>query len=45
MANVLLAMLDKAGVPNINKLGDSTGKLDLTGSGPKSADAAQRKTL
>jgi len=45
MANVLLAMLDKAGVPNINKLGDSTGKLDLTGSGPKSANAAQRKTL
>jgi len=45
MSNVLLTMLDKAGVPNVNKLGDSTGKLDLTGSGPKSADAAQRKTL
>jgi hypothetical protein len=24
-------MLDKAGVPNVEKLGDSTGKLDLGG--------------
>jgi len=45
MSNVLLTMLDKAGVPGVNKLGDSTGKLDLTVSAPKSADAAQRKTL
>jgi hypothetical protein len=46
MSNLLLTMLDKAGVPNITKLGDSTGKLDLVASAPKSADAqAQRKTL
>ena len=29
MANLLLTMLDKANVPNVDKLGDSTGKLDL----------------
>src|SRR5438132_1168706 len=29
MANLLLTMLDKADVPNVSKLGDSTGKLDL----------------
>jgi hypothetical protein len=29
-------------VPNIQKLGDSTGKLDLTASA-RSADASQRK--
>ena len=45
MTNLLVTMLDKAGVPKVDKLGDSTGKLDLTASGPKSADAAQRKTL
>jgi len=38
-------MLDKAGVPNVEKLGDSTGKLDLTPMGAKSADASQRRTL
>jgi hypothetical protein len=42
LANLLLTMLDKAGVPNIQKLGDSTGKLDLTASA-RSADASQRK--
>jgi hypothetical protein len=29
MANLLLTMLDKANVPNVDTLGDSTGKLDL----------------
>ena len=43
MSNLLLTMLDKAGVPHVEKLGDSTGKLDLSGS-PKSADVqTQRK--
>jgi Protein of unknown function (DUF1552) len=47
MSNLLLTMLDKAGVPNVTKLGDSTGKLDLVAAAPRSADAnqAQRKTL
>ena len=30
MTNLLLAMLDKANVPHVEKLGDSTGRLDLT---------------
>jgi hypothetical protein len=29
MANLLLTMLDKAEVPRVEKLGDSTGRLDL----------------
>jgi hypothetical protein len=29
MANLLLTMLDKANVPHLDKLGDSTGRLDL----------------
>jgi hypothetical protein len=29
MANLLLTMLDKANVPDVNKLGDSTGRLQL----------------
>jgi hypothetical protein len=29
MANLLLTMLDKANVPHVEKLGDSTGRLDL----------------
>ena len=47
MSNLLVTLLDKAGVPNVNKLGDSTGKLELVASAPKSADAnqGQRKTL
>jgi hypothetical protein len=45
MSNLLLTMLDKAGVPNVTKLGDSIGKLDLVASAPRSADASQRKTL
>jgi hypothetical protein len=45
MANLLLTMLDKAGVPNVTKLGDSTGKVELVASAPKSADASQRTTL
>jgi len=44
LANLLVAMLDKAGVPNVEKIGDSTGKLDLVTQVPKSADrATQRK--
>jgi hypothetical protein len=30
MTNLLLTMLDKANVPGVDKLGDSTGRLDLT---------------
>ena len=29
MTNLLLTMLDKARVPNVAKLGDSTGRLEL----------------
>jgi hypothetical protein len=29
MTNLLLTMLDKAGVPHVDKLGDSTGRLPL----------------
>jgi hypothetical protein len=29
MSNLLLTMLDKANVPHVEKLGDSTGRLDL----------------
>src|SRR6266699_7159934 len=47
MSSLLLTMLDKAGVPNVTKLGDSNGKLELVASAPRSADVtpAQRKTL
>ena len=44
MTNLLLTMLDKAGVPKVGQLGDSTGRLDLAGNS-KSVDAAQRRTL
>jgi len=44
LTNLLLTVLDKAGVPNAEKIGDSTGKLDLVARVPKSADrATQRK--
>jgi hypothetical protein len=29
MTNLLLTMLDKANVPQVGSLGDSTGRLDL----------------
>jgi hypothetical protein len=47
MSNLLLTMLDKAGVPNVQRLGDSTGKLELTASAARAVDAGQpqRKTL
>jgi hypothetical protein len=47
MTNLLLTMLDKANVPGVEKLGDSTGRLDLTASAAKAADAiqSQRKAL
>jgi hypothetical protein len=32
-------------VPNVTKLGDSAGKLELVASAPRSADASQQKTL
>jgi len=45
LTNLLVTMLDKAGVPKVEKIGDSTGKLDLVASAAKSADAAQRRSL
>jgi Protein of unknown function (DUF1552) len=47
MANLLTTMLDKAGVPNVPKLGDSTGKLELLASDARVVDAnqSQRKAL
>ena len=45
LANLLLTMLDKAGVPHVEKLGDSTGRLELVATQPKSVDASQRRTL
>jgi hypothetical protein len=45
MSNLLLTMLDKAGVPNADKLGDSTGKLELVASTPRSADAQSQKKV
>jgi len=33
MTNLLLTMLYKAGVPHVDKLGDSTGRLDLPTTG------------
>jgi Protein of unknown function (DUF1552) len=44
LTNLLLTMLDKAGVPTAGQLGDSTGRLDLAGN-LKSVDATQRRTL
>jgi hypothetical protein len=44
LTNLLLTMLDKAGVPTAGQLGDSTGRLDLAGNS-KSVDAASRRTL
>jgi hypothetical protein len=41
LTNLAVTMLDKAGVPNVERIGDSTGKLDLAPA--RSADAAQRK--
>jgi len=47
MSSMLITMLDKAGVPNVEKLGDSRGKLELSASSVKAVDAnqASRKTL
>jgi Protein of unknown function (DUF1552) len=47
MTNLLLTMLDKANVPRLAKLGDSTGRLDLTASAARAADVNQatRKAL
>ena len=45
MTNLLLTMLDKAGVPHVPQLGDSTGRLDLAAAPAKAADAAKVKTL
>ena len=44
LTNLLVTMLDKAGVPGVERLGDSTGKLDLAAS-VRSVDASQQKTL
>jgi hypothetical protein len=46
MTNLLLTMLDKANVPHVDRLGDSTGRLELTASAAKAADVqSQRKAL
>jgi hypothetical protein len=45
LTNLLVTMLNKASVPGVEKLGDSTGKLELAASTPRSADASQRKKL
>jgi hypothetical protein len=46
MTNLLLTMLDKANVPRLAKLGDSTGRLDLAASAARAADAqSPRKAL
>jgi len=37
MTNLLLTMLDKAGVPGVQRLGDSTGRLDLSGQPARAA--------
>jgi hypothetical protein len=44
LTNLLLTLLDKAGVPRVESIGDSTGRLDLAANS-KSVDAAQRRTL
>jgi hypothetical protein len=44
MSNLLLTMLDKAGVPHVDRLGDSTGRLELVATEPKAAETqSQRK--
>ena len=44
LTSLLLTMLDKAGVPNVDQIGDSKGKLELVARIPGSADTAtQRK--
>jgi uncharacterized protein DUF1552 len=46
MTNLLLTMLDKAGVPHVPQLGDSTGRLELAASAARAADAVPKaKTL
>jgi hypothetical protein len=47
LSNLLLTMLDKARVPHVESLGDSTGRLELVASAPRSADVTQpqQKTL
>jgi hypothetical protein len=45
LTNLLVTMLNKAGVPNVERLGDSTGKLELVAAAAKLADASQPKTL
>jgi hypothetical protein len=44
LSNLLLTMLDKAGVPHVDRLGDSTGRLELVATEPKAAETqSQRK--
>ena len=46
MTNLLLTMLDKANVPHVERIGDSTGRLDLAASTSRAADAqAKGRTL
>jgi hypothetical protein len=45
MTNLLLTMLDKANVPHVERLGDSTGRLNLAATAPRSADADAARKL
>jgi hypothetical protein len=45
MSNMLLTLLDKAGVPDVKRLGDSSGKVELMASVPKSAANQSPRTL
>jgi hypothetical protein len=45
MTNLLLTMLDKANVPHVERLGDSTGRLNLAAAAPRSADADAARKL
>jgi hypothetical protein len=45
MSNLLLTMLDKANVPRVERLGDSTGRLELAGIARADAGQPLRKTL
>ena len=45
MSNLLLTMLDKAGVPYSGQIGDSTGRLDLNAAAKSADGGPQRKTL
>ena len=45
MSNLLLTMLDKAGVPGVDKLGDTTGRLELVASVISPLEQGHRRAL